>query len=121
MQRITRFARFWDLVGNSGRFRQTLPLLLANSAFQEFCNFSDWIYAKTHKTHEFAFERLCEFLHDYLVGPRRLTPETVRQAVVTDYEASGARGRLAFMASGVRPRDAQSATARAKMRQTRHV
>ena len=121
MQRITRFARFWDLVGNSGRFRQTLPLLLANSAFQEFCNFSDWIYAKTHKTHEFAFERLCEFLHDYLVGPRRLTPETVRQAVVTDYEASGARGRLAFMASGVRPRDAHSATARAKMRQTRHV
>jgi hypothetical protein len=28
MQRFVRFARYWDLVANSGRFRQTLSLLL---------------------------------------------------------------------------------------------
>jgi hypothetical protein len=41
--------------------------------------------------------------------------------VIEDYEASGARGRLAFMDAGVRPRDAQNATARARMRQARHI
>ena len=29
MQRISRFARYWDLFGNAGRFRQALPPLLA--------------------------------------------------------------------------------------------
>ena len=30
MQRFTRFSRYWDLVANSGRFKQTLDLLLAS-------------------------------------------------------------------------------------------
>ncbi len=29
MQRLRRFARYWELVGNSGNFRETLPLLWA--------------------------------------------------------------------------------------------
>lgn len=28
LQRVSRFARYWDLIANSGRFRETLPLLL---------------------------------------------------------------------------------------------
>jgi hypothetical protein len=31
MQRLVRFARYWDLVANSGRFGNTLPVLLADS------------------------------------------------------------------------------------------
>ena len=27
MQRLRRFAKYWDLVGNSGNFVETLPLL----------------------------------------------------------------------------------------------
>jgi hypothetical protein len=41
--------------------------------------------------------------------------------LLADYQASGARGRLAFMDAPVRARDAQNATARARMRQARHV
>jgi hypothetical protein len=121
MQRISRFARYWDLVGNSGRFRRTLPLLLGDAPFDSFMRFADWLYGRTHKTHEFAFERLCEFLHVYLTQVAGTDAAKAAAAVLEDYEASGARGRLAFMDAGVRPRDAQNATARARMRQARHI
>ena len=121
MQRISRFARYWDLVGNSGRFHQALPLLLGDAPFGRFMRFADWLYAQTHKTHEFAFERLCEFMHVHLTQVSGVDVAVATAAVLTDYQASGARGRLSFMDAGVRARDAQSATARARMRQARHV
>ena len=44
---------------------------------------------------------------------------TVAAAVAADFEASGAKGRLPFMAKGTRP-EPQPAT-RGKLRQARHV
>jgi len=118
VQRIVRFARYWDLVGNSGRFRRTLPLLLADSPFSRFLRFADWLYARTGKTHEFALEKLCNHLHQFLVECD-IDAEVVTAAVAGDYEASGAKGRLPFMRSGTRP--APRAGALGKLRQTRHV
>jgi radical SAM superfamily enzyme YgiQ (UPF0313 family) len=73
MQRMSRFARYWDLVANSGRFASTLPLLLGtesacstNSAFDRFMAFADWLYATTGKTHQFALDKLFEFVQRYL-------------------------------------------------------
>ncbi len=121
MQRVTRFARYWDLVGNSGRFHHALPLLLGAAPFDNFMRFADWLYAQTHKTHEFAFERLCEFLQVHLTQVVGVDAAAADDAVLIDYQASGARGRLAFMDAGVRPRDALKNTVRARMRQARHV
>jgi hypothetical protein len=127
MQRVNRFARYWDLAGNSGRFRNALPLLLGDAPFACFMRFADWLYARTHKTHEFAFERLCEHVHAHLLEIANIRDALATEAVLADYEASGARGKLAFMQSGVRPRDSKNnennerATARARMRQARHV
>jgi radical SAM superfamily enzyme YgiQ (UPF0313 family) len=36
MQRLRRFARFWDLLGNSGNFIETTPLLWSRSAPPDF-------------------------------------------------------------------------------------
>ncbi|RPJ47726.1 MAG: DUF4080 domain-containing protein [Betaproteobacteria bacterium] len=118
VQRIVRFARYWDLVGNSGRFHRTLPLLLADSPFARFLQFADWLYARTAKTHEFALEKLCGHLHDFLVAAGT-DAAAVAAAVAADYEASGAKGRLPFMTSGTRPE--ARAGARGKLRQARHV
>jgi len=118
MQRIIRFARYWDLVGNSGRFPRTLPLLLSDTPFARFMQFGDWLYARTGKTHEFALEKLCGFLHDFLLENGSPVAATVA-AVNGDYEASGAKGRLPFMKEGVRPTPRNAA--RGKLRQARHV
>ena len=46
MQRLVRFARYWDLVANSGRFAHTLPLILGDAPFAHFMALSDWLYAQ---------------------------------------------------------------------------
>ncbi len=94
MQRIKRFARYWEMVANSGRFSAALKLLLEpGSAFNHFLNFSDWLWQTTGKTHEFAYEKLLDLLCEHLVALRAINAEVVTAALLADYQASGARGR----------------------------
>ena len=126
LQRINRFARYWDMVANSGRFSSGLALLLSgNSAFNSFLAFSDWLWKTTGKTHEFALEKLLDLLHDHLVGVRGLLLEDVRAMLLADYRASGARGKPLCLASllaseRARPGPDKRHDSRQK-RQERHV
>jgi radical SAM superfamily enzyme YgiQ (UPF0313 family) len=101
MQRIARFARYWELVGNSGRFQRALPLLAGAIPFERFMRFSDWLYARTGKTHEFALERLHQFLFDFMTGELGIGQGAAGGALLADYQASGARGRLGFADPGL--------------------
>src|ERR1700722_2378785 len=53
LQRLRRFARFWDLIGNSGNFVTTAPLLWRDSAspFQEFLRLCDWLHGRLGRKH----------------------------------------------------------------------
>jgi hypothetical protein len=64
MQRLKRFARYWDLLGNSGRFPHTLSLLLQHtpSPFRYFLQLSDWLQATVRTTHGIALHRLHQLL-----------------------------------------------------------
>lgn len=66
MQRLVRFARYWDLIANSGRFAHTLPLILHDAPFGNFMALSDWLYAKTDATHRIALERLAALVIEWL-------------------------------------------------------
>lgn len=125
MQRIQRFARYWDLVANSGRFAAALRLLLApGSAFQHFLNFSDWLWHTTGKTHEFALEKLVDLLFEHLTAVRGVPTEVVRAALLSDYVASGARARPACLAALLdvnRTTALPAAGAARAERQARHV
>ena len=102
MQRIKRFARYWDMMVNSGRFSAVLQLLLApGSAFNHFLNFSDWLWQTTSKTHEFAYEKLVDLIYDYLTSARALPQIEVNAALLADYMASGARGRPQCLAGAL--------------------
>lgn len=97
MQRVKRFARYWEMVANSGRFASALKLLLISevpgSAFHNFLNFSDWLWQTTGKTHEFALEKLVDLLHEHLTTVRGLSASEAGLALLADYRASGARGK----------------------------
>ena len=125
MQRINRFARYWEMVANSGRFARGLTLLLApGSAFQQFLAFSDWLWQSTGKTHEFALEKLVDLLFEHLTSVCALHPDAVRQALLADYQASGARARPKCLAEllDVSRTAAPMATAKHRAeRQGRHV
>jgi radical SAM superfamily enzyme YgiQ (UPF0313 family) len=132
LQRIQRFARYWDMIANSGRFLRARSLLLDGlegvdvspvSAFSAFLNFSDWLWQSTGKTHEFALEKLVDLLFEHLTGPRGMAEDAVRQALLADYQASGARAKpkcLAELLQAVSPSLTPAGQARAQ-RQSRHV
>jgi radical SAM superfamily enzyme YgiQ (UPF0313 family) len=104
MQRLSRFARYWDLVGNSGRFTSSLALLLGSAPFANFIAFSDWLYATTHATHQIAIERLFDAIHLWLSNQTMFTLEQTQEleaALLNDYRATGAKGRLKFMDKGI--------------------
>lgn len=84
MQRLVRFARYWDLVANSGRFANTVRELLGVRPFENFMAFSDWIYTKTDATHRIALERLAKLVAEWLVITG-LTREQAAQLLASDY------------------------------------
>ena len=100
VQHMQRLARYWDLVANSGRFAQSLQLLLAGpSAFAAFMQWTVWLWQTTGKTHEFAHEKLVDLLFEHLTAVRGLDAEVVRQALWLDYLASGARAKPRCLAA----------------------
>jgi hypothetical protein len=158
LKRFARFARYWDLLANSGRFAHTLALLLgqvnaggvvntvdaaqlagpgastepactANGAepptypspFWRFMAFSDWLWLHLGTTHKLTPEVLVDALFDYL--RQSLPVEVVRQALLADYIASGARANPRAL-QGCLPRQAP-AEAKTKRtlatRQERHL
>jgi radical SAM superfamily enzyme YgiQ (UPF0313 family) len=66
MQRLVRFARYWDLIANSGRFERALPAILGDAPFANFMDLSDWLYKKTDATHRIALERLAAVVSEWL-------------------------------------------------------
>jgi len=120
LQRIARFARVWERVGNSGRFRHTLGLLLGDAPFANFMNFTDWLHAAGGRTHSISLERLFEHVLDYLRSQPRVGADRALEAATADYAASGAHGRPDFMPGGVSG-GRQRPPGAARLRQARHV
>ena len=85
MQRLVRFARYWDLVANSGRFRHTLPLILGDDPFGQFMALSDWLYGTTDATHRIAMERLAKLVADWLVQERNMEKDQIAACLKQDY------------------------------------
>jgi len=66
MQRVNRFARYWDMIANSGRFKNTLPLILNDSAFRCFIQLSDSLYQAVGSTWKISLQRLFVLIHTIL-------------------------------------------------------
>jgi radical SAM superfamily enzyme YgiQ (UPF0313 family) len=85
MQRLVRFARYWDLIANSGRFKHTLKLILADDPFAQFMALSDWLYAHTDATHRIALERLAKLVAQWLQQERNFHQDIVSAQLKLDY------------------------------------
>ena len=122
MQAFTRFARFWDLIANSGRFGRSLPLLLGEQPFSNFWQFSQWLWTLYGKTAGWSPDGLVDALHDYLVLQRGLSMEVVRAALLADYAASGAHVQPRVLRGLLPPVDkARQVRRHGPQRQQRHV
>lgn len=114
MQRVQRFARYWNLVVNNGHFINTAPLIWSRraacdtvpqaaglpgesavpqaaglpgeSAFADFMAFSDWLYAKTDTTGNLHMVRLAKLLMEFLTTERGLDENQVAETLWIDYQ-----------------------------------
>jgi radical SAM superfamily enzyme YgiQ (UPF0313 family) len=113
MQRLRRFARYWDLVANSGNFLESAPLIWKDgSAFARFLHFSDWIFSRERKNHSIALNRLAERVFEFLASELRQEPAEVAATVWRDYSRGGRSDRPAFLAKHL-PVEAMKITRRA--------
>jgi radical SAM superfamily enzyme YgiQ (UPF0313 family) len=92
MQRVNRFARFWDMIGNSGRFSNSLPLILAEQPFDRFLLLSDSLYNLAGSTWKIALKRLFELIYSVLTNEFKLSLEQVKQELAVDYERAKIKG-----------------------------
>ncbi len=84
MQRLVRFARYWDLIANSGRFAHSLPVILDALPFDRFMALSDWLFEKTDATHRIALERLAVLVVEWL-SMNGLMLDVAKTLVASDY------------------------------------
>jgi len=89
LQAIRRFARFWDITVNNGRFPETAPLIWNDqpSVFGAFMEWSDWLYQETHATAGFTPARLGRLLEKFLTEKRKLKIKTAQRALESDLAA----------------------------------
>jgi radical SAM superfamily enzyme YgiQ (UPF0313 family) len=92
MQRLVRFARYWDLVANSGRFAHTLPAILGDAPFANFMALSDWLYANTDATHRIALDKLAALVARWL-NSRGMDRKEADALVDSDYAGQAHKAR----------------------------
>jgi radical SAM superfamily enzyme YgiQ (UPF0313 family) len=98
MQRLRRFAKYWDLVGNSGNFVGTTPLIWRNeSPFANFLRLSDWIYTRIGRTDSIALARLAELLFQFLADELKLDAPYVAETLANDWLSGGRRDVPEFL------------------------
>ncbi len=90
---MRRFSRYWELMYNRGRFRQTLPLLWTNggSPFWAFREFADRLHERFGRCHGIAADDLALALVEHLTAGGRSGREAVLRRLERDYAARGAR------------------------------
>jgi hypothetical protein len=103
MQRMKRFARYFELYHNSGDFQDALETLFQQpvegtiNPFGAFLAFSDWLYATTRQTHQFGLTRLYRLLFEYLTA-RGVDAPALAEQLLEDYDRHKKRKeRLEFL------------------------
>ena len=95
LARMRRFAKYWDLISNSGRFLRTRDLIFQNGTpFAQFLAFSDWLHTQEGKTHAISQKRMMERLFVYLTDVRKLSPQQVAEHLYEDISRSSKRGHI---------------------------
>ncbi|WP_024955770.1 B12-binding domain-containing radical SAM protein [Sulfurospirillum arcachonense] len=85
MQKMKRFARFWDMVYNSGNFKKSVTYLFAEGkVFDGFFAFSEWIYEQTESTWQISLDRLAGFVFKYITEVLHVDIEVAKETMIED-------------------------------------
>ncbi|VAX28877.1 Mg-protoporphyrin IX monomethyl ester oxidative cyclase [hydrothermal vent metagenome] len=98
MQKMKRFARYWDLTYNNGNFKRSIKLLWSDGeVFQNFYNFSEWLYKELKTTYQISLNRLAEILFTYLTEILEFDKTATAELVTKDFTVIKGRRLPAFL------------------------
>jgi radical SAM superfamily enzyme YgiQ (UPF0313 family) len=125
MTSLRRFARFWDLVVNSGNFHESAPLLWegkGRTPFAGFFEFAQWCHARFQRSWAIPLPALAEAVFEFLSSVRERPRQTTAETVWRDYQRGGRYDRPAFLQPFVPlpPRPRAGARIESPPRQRRH-
>lgn len=123
LQRMNRFARYWDMIGNSGRFAHTLPLLLSDDPFNQFMMLTDGLFAHLRQTHKISLLRLFDALYDVATQVLRIPKETLYLTLNQDFANSGLKSRPKYILrkeSSYSKQQSSEKASKRNQRQARH-
>ncbi|AWB57727.1 B12-binding domain-containing radical SAM protein [Colwellia sp. Arc7-D] len=121
MQRINRFARYWDMIGNSGRFKYTLPHILSDEPFDDFMAITEWIFNKTGQIHKINLKKLFELISQAVEA---LYPEKhalMIEKIEQDYEAAKLKSLFSGLNLYAVPKTTVAVKNKSLQRQKRHL
>jgi len=119
LRRLNRFARYWDLIANSGRFAATLPLLLGDAPFNNFMRLSDWLYTNTDQTDRIQLARLFNLLYQGANAALKIDEGQLTAALTEDFARSPLKGSPGFLQQAAAVPPLNSPT-KPNLRQKRH-
>lgn len=120
VQALSRFARYWDLLANSGRFQQTLPLILAEQPFTNFSRFSSDLFNKSGQTHRISLLRLFDLVHDIVSENSAVDKTVLRESLAVDFARSGLKSIPRCLQDNIPLASQTKAKAKHRQRQARH-
>ncbi|MDB4732806.1 B12-binding domain-containing radical SAM protein [Planctomicrobium sp.] len=125
MQRLRRFAKYWDLIGNSGNFLESREKIWAEgqSPFVEFFRLTDWLYGLEGQTHGIPLTRLVERMFNFLTQVQQLPEEEIAFSIWNDYTRNGREDRPHFLRKFDLPHPKKRERSEEKLpqRQARHT
>ena len=85
IQIMKRFSRFWDIIYNSGNFKQSAKLIWQEkSVYENFYAFGMWVYQQTDSTWKISLQRMGELLFNYLTEVKQLNSQDVANVMLED-------------------------------------
>jgi radical SAM superfamily enzyme YgiQ (UPF0313 family) len=94
MQRVNRFARFWDMIGNSGRFPNTKLIIFADLPFDNFMKLSDNLYKIEGSAWKISLRRLFKMLYEQLIHVLNIDQSIAFIALEKDFIHCNEKGKL---------------------------
>lgn len=101
MQRVNRFASYWDKIANSGRFKNTLPLVLGASPFDNFMKLSDELYRNAGGTWKISLQRLFVLIFENLKTWEQIDQDALFESLRADYRHNGLKSSFELLLNGV--------------------
>ncbi len=120
VQFVNRFARYWDLIGNSGRFKASLPLLLGESPFENFSKVTKGLFETTGQTHKISLLRLYDLVFQLGVERIGIEASDLLIAIESDHRGSGLKSLPKCLNQLQRDSGAQKGKKSRNSRQARH-